>query len=144
MHTMQCPSNDMEAEADAFAQEFLMPRQYIKHQLLNPTFSKLAGLKTYWKVSMQALIMRAASLGLISPRQKAYLFTQLSRAGYRLREPPERDPPTERPTAIVSLVAHHIRDLGYSASQMAASLDLLEPEFRASYLPSAPALQLVK
>jgi len=93
MHSGLNPSETAEDEADTFAQELLMPRQLAKGHLLNVTFPKLAGLKLYWKVSIQALIMRAHRLKLISDRQRTYMFTQWTRAGYRIREPDELDPP---------------------------------------------------
>lgn len=143
MHTMS-PSDDMEGQADGFAEEFLMPQQSIKSQLLNVNFSKLAGLKTYWKVSIQALITRAYHLGLMSPRQRSYMFMQWSRAGYRLREPEHLDPPREHPQALKDIVTAHLRDLGFSVAQLAEWLSLLDAEFRSYYLPDSPKLQLVK
>jgi Zn-dependent peptidase ImmA (M78 family) len=144
MHTMQYPSEDMEHEADAFAQEFLLPRQYVRNEFVGLTFPKLAGLKTYWKVSIQALIARAHTIGAISPRQRTYMFMQWSRAGYRLREPAELDPPSEPPKTLSQLISDHLRRLGYSVQELARALNLLEAEFRAYYLPGPRPLEAVK
>jgi len=144
MHTNADPYDRMEEEANLFAAEFLTPAQLIKPQLLNLTFPRLAGLKTQWKVSIQALIMRAYQLNVISNRQRTYFFTQLSRAGYRLREPVELDPPRENPRALYRLVRDHLDRLGYSVPELAEALALTEREFRALYLPNEHGLEVVK
>ena len=51
------------------------------------TLPKLAGLKLEWKISMQALVMRASHFGTITPSQKKAIIVQMSKAGYRTREP---------------------------------------------------------
>ena len=133
MHTNQFASVDMEDEANQFAQEFLMPERLIGSHLNNLSLPKLAGLKTYWKVSMQALIYRAFSLRRITDRQKRRLYTQLSAGGYRRREPPELDPPPEPPATLKAMVEFHRRDLGYSVAKLAKLLLLNEPEFLTMY-----------
>jgi Zn-dependent peptidase ImmA (M78 family)/transcriptional regulator with XRE-family HTH domain len=88
----------IEREADRFASEFLMPESGVAPDLHPPvTLSRLAELKPRWGVSIQALAMRARSLGLISESQRAYLFRQISARGWRQREPVELVP--EKPRA---------------------------------------------
>ena len=144
MHTNAQPYDEMENEANMFASEFLTPAQLIKPQLVNLTLSRLAALKTYWKVSMQALVYRAGELMVISPRQRTYLFTQLSKAGYRLREPSDLDPPQEQPKILFDLVQMHLKHLGYTVSDLAEALALTEFEFRSLYLPDSLGLELHK
>ena len=94
---------DVEDEANAFAAELLMPEDAMLDELESPlTLNALAGLKARWGVSMQALIMRAADLEIITPRQKKYLFMKFSKAGWRKREPVEV--PVERPLAFRRMV----------------------------------------
>ncbi len=138
LHTNQPASEDMESEANRFAEELLTPSRLIKSQLLNPTLSKLAGLKVHWKVSVQALINRAYHLEVISPRQRTYLFTQWTRAGYRLREPSDLDPPEEKPKALADLISFHLRELGFTVADLSYALAMTEEEFRSSYLLSRP------
>lgn len=145
MHTMQDASDVMEHEADSFAEEFLMPEQLIKQQLINLTFPRLAQLKTYWKVSIQALITRAYHLKTITDRQRRYLYMQLNRGGYRLREPQELDPPVEVPHRLNMIVDFHRHDLGYDISELSELLGLNEPELRKNYLPDTTRnLHIVK
>jgi len=90
----------MEKQADAFASELLLPESAMRQELLVPvTLSSVAQLKVRWRVSMQALIMRARSLGIITERQHKYLFKQLTIRGWRKREPENLDVPVEKPRA---------------------------------------------
>lgn len=93
---------DAEREANAFASEFLTPEIAIEDELAPVvTLNSLARLKARWGVSMQALVMRAAGLEIITERQKSYLFMKISKAGWRTREP--IDIPVERPVAFLQM-----------------------------------------
>lgn len=86
------PRETMEDEADSFASELLMPSDEIKPQFSRigkVRLQELINIKPYWKVSVAALIMRASSLGFLSKNQSRYLWMQMSKAGYRLKEPNE-------------------------------------------------------
>lgn len=90
-----------EREAYSFAGEFLMPEKAMRRELQPPlTLSAFASLKPRWKVSMQALIRRAFDLALVSDRQYRYLFEQMGRNGWRVREPKNIDVPAEKPRAL--------------------------------------------
>jgi Zn-dependent peptidase ImmA (M78 family) len=128
------PSPTMEEEAARFAGEFLMPAREIKSSLYGLSIPKLAQLKAYWKVSMQALVERAYHLGTITPSQRKYLYMQFSRFGYRLREPIETDIPRERPTMLKELVDTHIKELGYSVYELSDLMMMNEPEVRELYV----------
>src|SRR5437588_10942690 len=90
------PHPTMEEEANRFASEFLMPAADIRASLHDITIPRLAALKRYWKVSMAALLRRAYELGTINERRYRFMNIQLSKAGYKMREPIETDPPTEQ------------------------------------------------
>ena len=91
----------IEREADLFAGALLIPGGALRQELFPPvTLTNLAALKRRWRVSMQALIMRAFELGVVSERQKRYLFQQMSARGWRKQEPAALDVPLERPRAL--------------------------------------------
>lgn len=91
-------------EADQFAAEFLLPGRSLRREINSPvTISSLAPLKPRWKVSIQALIYRAYSLGVITKRQYGYLFEQLSARDWRLREPSNLDVPLEKPRLLTKM-----------------------------------------
>lgn len=94
----------VEAEANRFAGQFLLPDIAIREELISPvTLVSVAGLKPRWGVSMQALIMRALELEIITARQRKYLFQQLSMRGWRKREPENLDVALERPSSLPQL-----------------------------------------
>jgi Zn-dependent peptidase ImmA (M78 family)/DNA-binding XRE family transcriptional regulator len=90
---------EAESAANKFAGELLMPEIAMRHQMPAPvTLTRLADLKPKWRVSIQALIVRAHELGIVSDRQYRYLFEQIAIRGWRKREPGEI--PVERPRAV--------------------------------------------
>lgn len=95
------PSDDFEKDANEFAAEFLMPASDIADDLKDMTLPKAAALKRHWKVSMQALIMRAAHLNAISAAKYKRLMMELSEKGYRKTEPVLLKP--ENPMLLESL-----------------------------------------
>lgn len=143
MHANSDPYPDMERDANAFASEFLMPAREISPQLTRVTIDRLAGLKRYWKVAMAALLMRADDLKLITANQKRYLFMQLSKAGYRLREPETLDPPREPPRLMQKVISHHRRILGYSTGELCSILALNESDFPSWYHADEPSIRLL-
>jgi Zn-dependent peptidase ImmA (M78 family)/transcriptional regulator with XRE-family HTH domain len=130
---------EIEDEANAFAAEFLMPEEAIRPQLNDLTLHKLASLKALWKVSMQALLKRASDLGTITRGKSDYLWMQISRLGYRLREPTELDPPREEAQTLQQLIDVHLGTFKYSLGQLAGVLNCFEPDLVTSY--GLPALR---
>lgn len=131
-HHHHIPGDEMEPQADDFASEFLMPAKEIRSSLTRLNLPKLAHLKTYWKVAMQALIMRATRLGAISVTRQRTLMIQMSKHNYRIHEPVEI--PRERPTLIGELIAFHLDKLSFSRQQLAEALHVFAEEFSARYL----------
>jgi Zn-dependent peptidase ImmA (M78 family) len=115
----------IEKQANQFAAEFLLPEAAIREEIVPPvTLTSLAHLKPRWKVSIQALVMRARELRIISEYQYRYLFEQLSAYGWRTREPSNLDVAVERPR-FIHQVAEMIYGRPLDYQQMAA--DLLVP-----------------
>ncbi len=89
---------EIEKQAYAFAREFLMPSEAMKREIKRPvTLTGLAALKPRWGVSIQALIRCAYELGISSEGQYRYLSEQITKLGWRLREPENLDIPVEKP-----------------------------------------------
>ena len=138
------PEPTNEEEANEFAAEFLTPAQEIRSQLRQLTIEKLASLKQYWKVSMQALVMRAHSLGLLTDRQLRSWFMRLSSLGYRTKEPIELDPPREEPFLVKALIRFHKEALDYSDKEIMELLAINRCEFHQWYEDPPVGLRLVK
>ena len=112
------PEEEMEPQANAFASEFLMPESDIKNHLYNLNLSKLAALKPHWRTSMAALLKAAADLKCITPGSARYLWIELSKRGFRKREPVELDLLPEPPTLVREIFDFYRKDLGYSVEDL--------------------------
>jgi Zn-dependent peptidase ImmA (M78 family) len=88
----------IEQEANDFASAFLMPQAAMLAELTLPvTLRSLALLKPRWGVSLQALVMRAKHLGVITTRRARSLFQELNARGLRMDEGAELAVAVERP-----------------------------------------------
>jgi Zn-dependent peptidase ImmA (M78 family)/transcriptional regulator with XRE-family HTH domain len=98
-------TQELERQAYRFAAELLMPSDIMRHEFASErvTLFRLAGLKTTWGVSIQALARRARDLDVINDRQYRYLMRQISMKGWRTDEPNLRPLTIEKPRAVRKL-----------------------------------------
>lgn len=138
------PTPEMEPQAHAFAAEFLMPRKEIKtHFGGGVSLSTLAALKPIWRVSMAALLRRAYDVGSITQSRYQRLNAELSRRGYRRREPVELDIAPETPTILRDLFELHTKRLGYSPEEIMQMFTVNADDFEFTYALDRPKLRLV-
>jgi Zn-dependent peptidase ImmA (M78 family)/transcriptional regulator with XRE-family HTH domain len=121
----------MEEEADAFAGAFLLPANEVRPQLRQFSLRQLANMKSYWKVSMAAIAVRASRLNLITSYQSKIFWIEMGRLGYRKREPNE--PPRETPKRLRRLLQFHASALDYSREDLASLLHLKSSRFNEMY-----------
>lgn len=132
LHTTTLKDDDeMEDEADHFAGAFLLPADEVRVQLRRFDLRHLANMKGHWKVSMQAIAYRANRLHLITPYQSKMFWIEMSKLGYRKREPNE--PAKEAPQLLRQMVEFHRRHLGYSDTDLASLLCLTPAELDSMY-----------
>jgi len=110
------PHERIEDEANRFAAEFLMPSREIVHDLGALNLERAAGLKAYWKVSMQAIIRRAIDLKKIPKSRFDRLSAQIGAAGYMRNEPLRIDP--EQPTLLRQLVNLHLEQSTHTTNTL--------------------------
>lgn len=121
MHGLPGNPAEMEQEAWAFTGEFLAPEEEIYHELESVTRLQTYGLlKRKWRISIQALIMRASRLGAITPNQERYLWVQVNKAGWRKQEPLEM--PIEQPSMLKEVFELLTRGLEFSREELARYL----------------------
>ncbi len=134
------PSPTMEEEANLFASCLLMPAADIRPYFLGRRIDLplLAALKPEWKVAMQALLMRASALELLSKHQSQYLWKQISMRRLRLREPPELDFAPEKPTVLSTMLRIHKDALGYSQEEIAGLLHVFVSDLPSFYDVTRP------
>ncbi|PCJ44115.1 MAG: hypothetical protein COA81_03305 [Alphaproteobacteria bacterium] len=131
----------MEVEADEFAAEFLTPEKEIRPYLRRPSLGSLAKIKSHWKVSIKALIVRCQRLKLITPSQYTGLNVNYSKAGYARGEP--FPIPPEEPCTLGNAIQFHMKELGYSIEDMARLLILNDDDFQEMYTVR-PLLRIIK
>jgi Zn-dependent peptidase ImmA (M78 family)/DNA-binding XRE family transcriptional regulator len=121
-HTMTGQIAELESEATRFAAELLLPETAIRDELsASVNLIALSDLKKRWGVSMQMLVMRAFDLGIITDRQKRYMFQRFAQLGIRKVEP--FPVPVERPRYFRQLI-ETVYGSGWSAVKVANDLAL--------------------
>ena len=123
------PEREAEDQAHRFAGEFLAPSYQLEPQLRRLSIGRLGPLKIEWKISMQALVRRARDMGAIDAQQYKSLMVQLSKSGYRTREPVNLDPPSEYPSLLFNMVEYFEHSLEFSRSELLALLNIGETDF---------------
>ena len=127
-------TEDIEAQANAFAAEFLMPAESIRPELRNLTFGKLLDLKLEWQVSIQAIIERALKLDCISAAQRTRFYKNLSSRGWRTREPLSDDLAPERP-ALPQKIGEALISSGMTNAEISELTGFSESDPTNPYLP---------
>jgi Zn-dependent peptidase ImmA (M78 family)/transcriptional regulator with XRE-family HTH domain len=120
-----------EEQAQRFAAEFLMPTQQIRSFLPSTTTGRgwqaLRQLKEHWGVSMQAVLYRSRSLGIMSEVTYRNAMMRISTLGWRRAEPGNvnvLEMPSLLPRAVEVL-----SDAGVAASEVIRGRGLPLPIF---------------
>jgi Zn-dependent peptidase ImmA (M78 family)/DNA-binding XRE family transcriptional regulator len=117
---------EAEREANSFASAFLMPRaSLLSRQLRFPTVDTLVSLKKHWNVSVAALAYRLHSVEMITDWQYRSLYIEISKRGYRKKEPDESPRETSQ---ILTKAFAALRDEGVSKTDMANALHITREE----------------
>jgi Zn-dependent peptidase ImmA (M78 family) len=102
---------DIEAQANEFANEFLMPSKMLMQEWPeNPTLMSLLPLKEKWGLSIQALMEYGFRTGLLNERKRISLYKQLSNRKWpdgirwREREPGYNSREAELPRMLGKMV----------------------------------------
>jgi Zn-dependent peptidase ImmA (M78 family)/transcriptional regulator with XRE-family HTH domain len=136
------PLERKEAEADAFASAFLLPRHafavdFQAHH--HADWEGLLELKRYWRVSVQAIIRRAYDLRLIDAAEYRQRFRRLSGWGWRTNEPNE--PEIDQPNLFRSALARARADFGKTELEIARDLGWTPQLFeQATGIPLVPQI----
>lgn len=147
---MVSDKRDVEEEANMFASEFLMPEILIKNQLYNINFQKLFSLKSYWRVSIKALITRARILSCITKDQQRRLMIKYNSNHWAQEEPYEFD--LQEPTLLNRVFELYFTSLEYTEAELLDILHISEikilyyydiPEIRNRFGRKRPKMQLI-
>ncbi|MFI0906577.1 ImmA/IrrE family metallo-endopeptidase [Streptomyces sioyaensis] len=111
-------SAHVEAQADNFASEFLMPENDIRDSLPSKAdWGQLQRLKESWGVSLQALLYRSRALGVMSEVTYRNAMMFLSSKGWRRQEPGVM-PILEQPSLLAGSVSL-LEDAGIDQQNLA-------------------------
>ena len=130
----------LEAQANAFAAELLMPAVDARRELRTVDFRRLVLLKERWSVSIAFLIRRALDVETINPEKRRRLEIELStQPGGRNREPAEFE--AEEPSLVRRMV-NALEQAGMSKPEIADLAGMTERRLRTVYLrePDRPRL----
>jgi len=122
----------LEQQAHRFAGAFLFPQGEFLREVRVPTLDYFSALKRKWGMSIAAMIYRAGDLGLIDEIERAGLYQNMTRRGWRgpLREPFDRpeDMPLERPRMLKRSVEVIVDSGIFGKTAIQESLALPEKE----------------
>jgi Zn-dependent peptidase ImmA (M78 family) len=90
----------IESHANYFASAFLMPENEFCEDLVAPSLDCFKGMKSRWKTSIAAMIMRCKSLGIIDEDQTKRLWINLNRRDWRTQEPLDDSLELEQPKLL--------------------------------------------
>jgi Zn-dependent peptidase ImmA (M78 family) len=121
----------MERQAFRFGAAFLLPAAAFIDEFGGSRidWTRLLELKVRWQVSMAAMLYRARDLQIISPSGYESAMKQMSRRGWRVREPGDLGAP-ERP-ALLRKAAELLEASGGSIDDLATAVELPVDKVRA-------------
>jgi Zn-dependent peptidase ImmA (M78 family) len=91
----------IESQANSFASAFLLPEQTFSQEVLfAPNLEMLVALKSKWRVSIAAMVMRLRQLRLISRERERRLFMNISKRHWRTKEPLDDELEIEKPSVL--------------------------------------------
>ena len=143
-------TGDIEEEANEFACEFLMPKVEIVPYLRNiKSLYDFIPIKKIWRVSVQSLLYRAKTLGILTINQYKSFNVRISQLGYRQKEPAPI--PRETPNLLAELKRAY-QSLGFTLPEMLQMLcisrenyyEYFTPPPRPAHAASLEHLTLVK
>lgn len=103
-------SKEIEDEANLFASHFLMPAEEFRSSVIIPKLENFLALKKEWGVSIAAMIYHCKQLGIIDQRRADSLQKQLSKKGWRKKEPFDDADQFEAPVGLANRVKQQITD----------------------------------
>jgi Zn-dependent peptidase ImmA (M78 family)/DNA-binding XRE family transcriptional regulator len=127
-------SRHAEVESNEFAGALLLPARELRADLPRGRLrlEHLIELKYRWRVSLQALTMRAHSVGAISKSEMTRLFREISGRGYRSIEPVEVS--VEQPQLFKAALDVHRQQHRFSDGDL-ARIARVEPHVLAAIFP---------
>lgn len=90
----------IERQAHRFAGAFLLPEKEFLSEVWTPSIDAFRSLKGHWKAAIGLMIMRCHDLGVLSEDQAKRAWINMSRRGWRKREPLDDELKPEVPVVL--------------------------------------------
>lgn len=140
----------IENQAHRFAGAFLLPAVAYSNEVWSPSIDTFRALKPRWNASIGFQIRRCQDLGLVDDQQNKRLWINLSRRGWRKREPLDDSAVAEKPNLIRKSIEMLVKEGVKTREQVASDLCLAAAdieklgELLPGFLGGQPELDLPK
>lgn len=114
----------IENQAHRFAGALLLPAVAYSNEVWAPTIDAFRALKPRWNASIGFQIRRCQDLGLVNEQQSKRLWINLSRRGWRKREPLDDSTVAEKPNLIRQSIEMLVKEGVKTREQVAIDLCL--------------------
>jgi Zn-dependent peptidase ImmA (M78 family)/DNA-binding XRE family transcriptional regulator len=121
----------MEQQANRFASAFLMPERAFTAELYSTSLDALIAMKQRWNVSIQSMVSRAHDIGLLDDEQSRRLWINISRRGWRTREPLDDTIQPETPKLLRRAVKLVLTEGGQSIADLTRDVALSRRDIEA-------------
>lgn len=114
-----------EKEANQFAAEFLLPREYFLKNIIKDYASNInyyVNIKEKWHVSIAAMIHRACDLDIINQNQYQYMMRIMQKKGWRKKEPLDEKIVNHKPSLLIDAVRLLLDNNVFTTSDFVAQL----------------------
>jgi Zn-dependent peptidase ImmA (M78 family)/DNA-binding XRE family transcriptional regulator len=101
-------SDELEHEANLFAEYFLMPVDGFGNSVIVPKLERFVSLKKTWGVSVAAMIYHCGQIGLINSHRTKSLQIQMSKQGWNKNEPLDDEIDFEVPKKPLDFISQQI------------------------------------
>jgi Zn-dependent peptidase ImmA (M78 family) len=134
---------DVEAQANDFAAEFLMPSHIIDTDLRNLTPARLLALKKMWGVSMQGIFEHAYRLGKVTSAERAMFYRMLNARGWKRTEPGSDQITLETPQLAQAIGRTLLERGGMNRDEVARLTARLDSAKESTFLPPDTRLRVM-
>ncbi|MFV0511945.1 MAG: helix-turn-helix domain-containing protein [Shewanella algae] len=137
--------NLLEEQAHRFASAFLLPSESFSQEVVWPTLDNLLSLKSRWKVSVAAMIVRCRDLSLLNEQLELRLWKGRSTRKWTKGEPGDDSIPFEQPKLMMRgvhlLLDNGVFDRDTLVNQIGLSPEVIEMlcNLRRGYLSEQPS-----
>ncbi|MCI6275066.1 MAG: XRE family transcriptional regulator [Coriobacteriaceae bacterium] len=108
----------LESQAHYFSGALLMPEDSFIQSLPGLSINDFLSVKSYWGVSLQAMLIRARNIGILDESQYTARQVTVSKKKWRRREPLDDQRMPETPTLLRTCVSMCVEQCGLSVQQI--------------------------